>query len=115
MFVIGTPHARGAGYFRNDDRTAGGELAEADVQTCRHCQRIIKLQDWKRSGGWCSRCESPLCDDPACMQETALYGCVPFFKKLEQFVERQVKYQQHLRIAGLAPPEPPRSPIVTTG
>lgn len=114
MFLIGTPHAHNAGYFRNDDRLAGGRLSEADVQTCNHCQRIIKLQEWKESGAWCSKCESPLCDDPVCQRRTHLYGCVPFFKRLERFVESQVKYQQHLKIAGLAPPEPPRS-IITTG
>jgi hypothetical protein len=111
-FTIGTPHTHNAGYYRNDDTPAGGRLSEADVQTCKHCQRVIKMQEWKGSGGWCSKCQSPLCDDPVCAARTATYGCVPFLQRLEQFAESQVKFSQHLKIAGLAPPEPPRQLVL---
>ncbi len=92
-FRIGTPHTHNAGYFVNDKALASRQ--EADVQTCSHCQSIIKMQEWKDQGGWCSKCNKPLCNQPLCMKETALKGCVPFVSK----VETQIR--SNLRLASL--------------
>ena len=113
MFIIGTPHTHNAGYYRNDDRPGGGRLSEADIQTCPHCQTVIKMQEWRQAGGWCVKCDAPLCDNPFCVAETNLKGCVPFLKKLEQYVDATVKYDQYLKIAGLEPPVSP--PSILTG
>lgn len=88
-FIIGTPHTHNAGYLRNDDRASGGQLTEADIQTCKHCQAAINMQEWAQEGGWCARCESPLCNNPVCVEETARLGCVPFTKKIEQMLSRR--------------------------
>lgn len=110
MTSIGTPHRHNAGYFCNDVATSRRQ--EADVQICRHCEAVIKMQEWIQDGGWCSRCQSPLCNNLACRTETARMGCVPFIKKLEANMERAVKLEQHLKIAGLEPPVSPQ-PIYT--
>lgn len=104
-FLIGTPHTHNAGYHCNDDRASGGLKDENDVQTCPHCQAVIKMQLWKDNGGWCSKCEKPLCSNPTCIAETNKYGCVPFFKKIEQHVESTIKYEQFLKISGLEKPQ----------
>lgn len=79
MIIIGTPHARGSGYYRNDDRPSGGQLSEADVQTCPHCQAMIKLQEWASAPvqNFCNRCMKPTCDSPACVQD-----CHPYLKQI---------------------------------
>jgi hypothetical protein len=112
-FIIGTPHTHNAGYYRNDDRPGGGKLAEADIQTCPHCQTVIKMNEWKEAGGWCAKCEAPLCSNPICMAETAKLGCVPFTKKLEQQFDIMSKLQQHLKATEPAPAGPP--PKLITG
>ena len=98
-FIIGTPHARGAGYYRNDDRLSGGTLSEADVLTCPHCQAVVKLQEWKVRGGFCRRCDAPVCF--ACYVRVKTYGCEPFLKLFERQVDAVVKYEQYLKRAGL--------------
>ena len=110
-FYIGTPHSRHAGYFLNDDRNAGGRKAEADVRSCTHCQAIILMQAWKDNGAWCKRCNAPICAN--CGDRALIYGCEPFMKKLEAFTNAIVKYEQHLKVAGLDPGSPP--PLIITG
>lgn len=112
MIVIGTPHTHNAGHYYNF--AASGRKAEADVQTCTHCEAVILMQQWKASAqcGWCAKCNAPLCSNPACIAETERVGCVPFIKKLEQHMECGVRLHQHLKIAGLEPPVSPQ-PIYT--
>jgi hypothetical protein len=100
-FIIGTPHTHGAGYFKNDDRTSGGKLAEADVQTCAHCQKIIKMQQWDADVGWCRYECKPVCGP--CNKRMQTHGCEPFLKQIETHVETLVKLEQHLKIGGFAP------------
>jgi len=88
-FRIGTPHTRGAGYFVND--RALNSRQEAHVRTCPHCQSIIKLEEWKAEGGWCSRCQAPICNQPSCIARTARLGCIPFVKQIEEYANNQVK------------------------
>lgn len=102
-FIIGTPYAKNAGYFKNDDRLSGGRLAEDDVRTCPHCQAVILMRTWKSDGGWCGKCNSPLCSNTACVAETARVGCVPFFKKIDEFAQRSFRYEQYSKLAGLEP------------
>lgn len=111
-FFIGTPHTHNAGDYWNDDRNAGGKMERDDVQTCTHCQRVIKMREWRDVGAWCAKCNAPICGEGICAKETDLYGCIPFKKKLDQFVEREIKYEQHLKIAGLDAPPVPRSIII---
>lgn len=112
-FLIGTPHTRNAGYFKNDDSLSGGQVTEADIQTCKHCQTIIKMAVWRQiQGGWCGKCRSPLCNNPECMAKTAMLGCVPFLQQLEQQVAQGEKFAKHLKDAGFIPSAPPR-PLIT--
>jgi hypothetical protein len=106
-FIIGTPHTKNAGYFKNDDRVSGGKLAEADIQTCPHCQAVINMAQWKVDGGWCMQCNAPICNWPACHQE-----CTPFIKKIEQFAELSSKIAAFRKLAGLDPPPPPREIVL---
>lgn len=99
MIVIGTPHTHNAGYYRNDDRPSGGKLAEDDVQTCTHCQAVIKMRKWKDDGAWCGRCEAPICT--ACAPRLLTHGCEPFLKQLELHVERQIRRRQYEKLTGL--------------
>jgi hypothetical protein len=101
---IGTPFSKGAGYYINDDRAAGGKVAEADVRTCTHCQAIIKLQEWKVHGAFCMECMAPIC--VLCGVEMKQKGyCVPFVKRIEAYTDAVIKLHQHLKIAGLDPVE----------
>lgn len=109
-FIIGTPHTHNAGHFY--DWKASGRQEQDDVQTCPHCEAIILMRVWKHEGGWCGKCMSPLCSNAGCVAETARLGCVPFVKKLEAHINAQVKFAQHLKIAGLEPPVSPQ-PIYT--
>lgn len=104
-FVIGTPHTKGAGYAMNDDRNSGGKLTEADVQTCPHCQAVIKMQEWKTASiqNFCNRCMKPTCNHPNCVDD-----CVPFLKFFERHYDAIVKFKDYLRNAGLEPTSPPK-------
>jgi hypothetical protein len=111
-FIIGTPHTHNAGYFRNDDRPGGGKLTEADIQSCPHCQGVIKMQEWHQEGGWCAKCEAPLCNNPFCIAETSLYGCVPFVRKLESYLKQHFRVESFKKLAGLDKPSDSHNIIV---
>jgi hypothetical protein len=108
VIIIGTPHTRNSGYFMNDDRNSGGQKAEADIQTCPHCQMVIYMQDWAKAPvqNFCIKCMKPACNTPACQE------CIPFIQKIEAWANAQLRYIQFSKIAGLDP-EPVRSPIIT--
>lgn len=107
MIVIGTPHTRNAGYFINDKDLKTRQ--EADIATCPHCQAVIKLQEWSKAPvqNFCLKCMKPACNHPACFE------CVPFIKKIDEYTDAVVKFQQFLKIAGLDPVNPPS--IITSG
>ena len=86
-FGIGTPYTKGAGYFINDKNLRTRQ--EADVQTCSHCQAVIKMQEWKNSGAWCSKCMKPIC--VPCGKRLAVFGCEPFIKKIEEHIEKELR------------------------
>lgn len=108
-FSIGTPFSRGAGYYVNDKELRTRQ--EADVATCSHCQAVILLQKWKEDGGFCSKCMHPICGP--CADRALTFGCEPFMKKLEQFAERAMRFEQFRKAAGLEPVVP--SPILLPG
>lgn len=106
---------KGEGYYAN--RVTGeSKLAEAAVMTCAHCQAVLTLHsvpgqtNWKEDGGWCRAEMKPLCGP--CADRALVYGCEPFLKKLEQFTDATIKYQQFIKLAGLEPAPTPR-PIIT--
>lgn len=102
---VGTPHARGAGYFVNDQNLRTRQ--QDDVQTCPHCQRVIKMREWARAPvqNFCLKCMRPTCDHRECQE------CVPFVKKIDRYFDALVKYEQYLKIAGLEPVVPPKELI----
>lgn len=80
-FLIGTPHAKGAGYYCNDDTPSGGQRVEDDVQSCKHCQAVVLMRQWREHGGFCRQCNAPVCG--YCSDRMAQYGCEPFLRKIE--------------------------------
>jgi hypothetical protein len=107
--LIGTPHTHNAGYFINDKDLATRQ--EADIQTCTHCQCVIKMQEWKNDGAFCRKCMAPICG--LCGDRMLTHGCEPFLQRLEQFASAMIKFEQYLKVAGLEPVAPPPSIIVT--
>ena len=109
-FVIGTPHARGAGYVMNDDTASGGKKMQGDVQTCAHCQTVIIMQQWKENGAWCSRCGHPICVNCGVRMDT--HGCENFLRHLEQSIGGEEKLSHFRKLAGIDPPEPPQALLI---
>lgn len=107
-FIIGTPHTKNSGYFRNDDRLSGGKLSEADIQTCPHCQGVIKMQEWRvaKTQNFCTGCMKPTCDQLDCEP------CIPYLKRLDERRNWDEKYRTFVKMAGLEPPPVPQ-PIIT--
>ena len=109
-FIIGTPHTKGAGYYNNNDTPSGGKLTEADVRTCLHCQAIILLQKWKEDGGWCGRCNAPICGP--CADRMEFFGCEPFIAQIEKEFNTSEKLFAFRKLAGLDPPAPTQDLIL---
>lgn len=108
--IIGTPHAKGAGYYSS---TSDGKTTEADIRTCTHCQRVVNMQKWARGGGWCPQCSAPVCI--ACAKKMQTAGCEPFMKQLEKIIETQHRSESFRKLAGLDTPEPTREIFVPPG
>ena len=108
-FLIGTPHAHGAGHYVSDNRCSGGRLQEADIQTCPHCQAVINLQAWKTAPiqNFCNRCMKPTCNDPGCVHD-----CIPWIKQLDQQLDATIKFQRFLKEAGFVPVSIPKPLII---
>lgn len=112
--LIGTPYARNAGWshYRYSCDT---RVVEDDVQTCPHCQAVIRMRQWettkqgKMAGGFCMKCSKPIC--PHCQKKMQTEGCIPFMKKIEKEHDMLTKYSQFVRDAGLEPAAPSRSII----
>lgn len=99
--VIGTPHTHNAGYFCNNIARINKD--EADVQCCKHCERVILMQQWKDDGGFCGRCMAPICGP--CADRMLTHGCEPAIKKIEAAFDMTIKLAQFRKLAGLdAPP-----------
>ncbi len=91
MIIVGTPHARGSGYCVNDQALSSRQ--ESDIQTCPHCQKVIKMQEWAKAPvqNFCLKCMKPTCDSPACQD------CVPFVQRLERYIANQLRVKAMLR------------------
>lgn len=64
-----------------------GELFEADVKMCSHCERAILLNPAReRPRGYCQKCNHYICDEPGCNIE-----CNPIRKLLDQIQNTLVK------------------------
>lgn len=98
--IIGTPYTKGAGYFVNDKELRTRQ--EADVRTCTHCQGVIKMQEWTKSGAWCHKCMAPICKP--CGKIMMTQGCVPFLQKIEKYAQEQMRYEKLVKDVG---PEAP--------
>jgi len=107
MIIVGTPHARNAGYLINDQNLRSRQ--EADIQTCPHCQKIIKMQEWAKAQvqNFCMKCMRPTCEARECQD------CVPFLKKLAAYTEHAIKYERFLQEVEPRPEAPP--PQIITG
>lgn len=98
-FIIGTPHTRGAGYLGAETGGHSSKKVEADIQTCSHCQAAIAMQAWKEDGGWCSKCQHPVCGP--CADAMLLHGCLPYVKRLEMILESDEQRAQLRRLLGI--------------
>ena len=90
---------RRLGVLVNDDRASGGQLTEADVTTCAHCQAIVRRDKWRFHGGWCGQCCAPVCF--LCGERTKSEGCMPFLRLVDAALDRQYRRQQNARILGI--------------
>lgn len=97
--ILGTPHARHTGYLLNDNRASGHGKKEVDIYVCEHCQKILEVPMWKDDGGWCGRCQKPICGK--CADRMLTEGCVPFLKKLEQALEADYRRSQYRKMLGV--------------
>lgn len=108
-FSIGRAHRHNAGFLennQNDPRTRH----RGDVQTCNHCQKLIDLHASIKDFAVCMGCMKLTCG--SCATRALTYGCEPFIKKLELYMESQYKLDKLIKTAGLEAPVPPQ-PIFT--
>ena len=96
--------ADGAGYYINDERASGDGVDEADVLTCPHCEKIIKLQDWRKEreqggGGWCRKCQAPVCGP--CLDRMLVFGCEPWLKRIDRAFEENYRRAQNRKVLGI--------------
>jgi hypothetical protein len=77
------------GHFISDNRVSGGELFEADVLVCSHCQRAaFKNPARVRPRAKCLKCNAYICD--LCEGERVRTGeCKPFRQVIEELQERE--------------------------
>ena len=113
MFIIGTPHAKGAGYLQANTGGHNNRQTEADIRTCTHCQTVINLSLWKDDGGYCSRCQAPICGQ--CADRMLTHGCEPFIAQIERACEVRHSLEQFRRLAGLDAPPADYKPQIFIG
>lgn len=101
----------GAGYLLNDNRAAHQGVEEADIILCPHCQKVIKLSQWKAAdgsgaNGWCSKCQAPCCGNGPCAADFAANGCRPFMARIDAVIKAEYSRLQFRKVAGLEPEQP---------
>jgi len=69
------------GHVVNDNRASGGILEEFDSKSCPHCQAVINMTTWKKEGGYCFKCDAPICHP--CWGLMQKYGCTPFLRQVD--------------------------------
>jgi len=100
--ILTDTFSRNAGYYVNDNTASGGQRVEGDIQTCKHCQKVLYKHLWVKNGGFCRGCNSPVCSH--CATKMMKEGCKPYIALLEQSLENDAKIQQFRRLAGLEDP-----------
>ena len=108
MYML-TPHTRGAGYFANNIGTS--KKQEADILTCKHCERVIKLQEWKHNPTYCIPGRHIICGQ--CERQSD--GCTPMIKRIEKAFDSTVKLAQFRKLAGLDAPPADYQPAIIVG
>ena len=94
----------GCGYLINDNRASGGNLEEADVLACNHCQKLLVGKDWRDNGGWCGQCGQPMCAECADLflkPPDEGGGCVPFIKIVEENLDKAYHAKQRAKLLGI--------------
>lgn len=97
--IIGGNLSHGAGYMLNDNRASGNGVKEADIVSCPHCQALIELALWKEDGGFCGKCNKPVCGP--CADRMATKGCAPFVKLIEDHLDKVYRQQQNAKVLGI--------------
>lgn len=109
-FIIGTPHTRGCGNLTANTGGHRDRKIEADIRTCTHCQAVINMQSWKEDGGWCGRCQAPICSP--CADRMLTHGCEPFIAQIEKSMKTAQRLDQFRKLAGLDSPPPGYEPKI---
>src|SRR5882724_8783908 len=92
---------RRTGYLYNDNRASGGELLEADIKTCPHCQKILEIPKLQTEGDWCGQCGSPICIPCAKLMDASGGICLPFKKIIDQAIDQEARDRAYKRALGL--------------
>lgn len=106
IISIGTPYTHQCG---NLDMWTGGENnrhVQADMQTCTHCQKAINLQADRDKVSFCTHCQALVCLTGPCAEQTAQFGCIPYLKKVNLYLEQMIRRQALVRALGLDPGVP---------
>ncbi len=87
------------GHVHIDHRAGDGGVFEDDIVGCNHCQAAMHRSEWRKKGGYCSCCDSPLCN--ACAEETKRSGCLPWRKFVDEQLDAQYHRDQNAKVLGL--------------
>lgn len=107
------------GYFINYRSGTQARAQEAAIDTCAHCGQVLYLHRiegkpyWPEDGAFCHAEMKRLCG--LCGDRALTFGCEPQLKQIENIANARIKYEQHLKIAGLEPPPSPRPLILASG
>lgn len=115
VMIIGTPHTHNAGYLLRNQDLSLAKRQEADIQCCKHCQAVIKMQEWREDGAWCSKCQSPVCARGECAVKTEKFGCLPYIAYIERLIEDEVTLNQYRKMVGIDTPPAGYQPQIMVG
>ena len=86
----------GQGYLWSDNRCSGGQVEEADLLGCKHCQALIDKRKWREAGAFCHHCDGPIC--ATC---DSVPGCTPFEQRLDQQLREAHRREQNAKLLGI--------------
>ena len=100
--IVRTTSVEGAGYLLIDNTASGGVKIEDDIFTCGHCEKVLRLSQWKEEGGFCGRCQSRICCNPAdpahsCAHRMDVYGCEVFKRQIDRILDDNHRRAQNLK------------------
>lgn len=71
------------GYLLMDNRVSGGQMVEAPILTCSHCQRQLMVNPGRtRDREYCAKCDHYICDWCAA-ERKGVDECLPMKARLE--------------------------------